>query len=61
MGVEGMYIYQSQKIVINSAYGLLGAQGLNFNSPDNAALVTKGGREILQNGIVITGKIFKMT
>ena len=42
---------QAQKIVINSAYGFLGAPGLNFNSPQNAALVTKHGREILQKGI----------
>jgi DNA polymerase elongation subunit (family B) len=42
---------QAQKIVINSAYGLLGASGLNFNSPKNAALVTEEGREILQKGV----------
>lgn len=38
---------QSQKIGINSAYGLLGSVGLNFNSPVNAELVTRKGREIL--------------
>lgn len=44
-------VEQGQKIVINSAYGLLGAPGLIFNSPQNAALVTRVGREILQKGI----------
>lgn len=42
---------QSQKIVINSAYGMLGAPGLLFNSPKNAAFVTRTGREILQQAI----------
>ena len=42
---------QSQKIAINSAYGLLGTPGLNFNSPKNASDVTRHGREILQTGI----------
>lgn len=42
---------QAQKIMINSAYGFLGAPGLIYNSPKNAALVTKTGREILQKGI----------
>lgn len=42
---------QAQKIVINSAYGFLGATGLNFNSPANAAGVTRHGRAILQRGI----------
>lgn len=37
----------SQKIGINSGYGFLGTQGLNFNSLENAKLVTKYGREIL--------------
>lgn len=41
----------AQKIVINSAYGCLGTPGLNFNSPMNAGLVTKKGREILQSAI----------
>lgn len=44
-------IEQAQKIVINSAYGFLGARGLNFNSPDLAAFITKKGREILQTSI----------
>ena len=38
---------QAQKIVINSAYGMLGAKGLNFNSPTNASFITQKGREIL--------------
>jgi DNA polymerase elongation subunit (family B) len=38
---------QSQKICINSLYGFLGATGLNYNSPKNAAFVTRKGREIL--------------
>lgn len=42
---------QAQKIVINSAYGMLGARGLLFNSPRNAELVTKYGREILQKAL----------
>lgn len=42
---------QSQKIGINSAYGMLGAQGLNFNSPKNAAFVTAEGRRILEAAI----------
>lgn len=42
---------QSQKIVANSCYGLLGAAGLNFNSAHNAAFVTEKGREILIKSI----------
>ncbi len=42
---------QAQKIIINSAYGFMGAERLNFNSPENAALVTRKGREILQAAI----------
>lgn len=42
---------QSQKICINSAYGLLGTNGLAFNSPHNAALITQHGREILKKAI----------
>ena len=44
-------IEQAQKIVINSAYGLLGATGVNFNSMHNADRVTESGREILTEGI----------
>lgn len=42
---------QAQKIIINSAYGFMGAPRLNFNSPDNAALVTASGRRILERGL----------
>ena len=41
---------QAQKIGINSAYGMLAAR-VNFNSPINAAFVTKKGREILGQAI----------
>lgn len=40
-----------QKIIINSVYGLLGAPGINFNSPKNASMVTRHGREILKKAI----------
>lgn len=43
---------QARKIIINSAYGLLGATGLLFNSPKNAAFVTEKGREILKKAIL---------
>jgi DNA polymerase I len=39
------------KILINSAYGFMGAPGLAFNSPENAAFITKKGREILTKAI----------
>lgn len=42
---------QSFKILINSLYGFMGARGLNFNSPENAAKVTRYGREILEQAI----------
>lgn len=38
---------QSQKVLINSAYGFLAAPGLLFNSPLKAAYITEKGREIL--------------
>jgi DNA polymerase elongation subunit (family B) len=38
---------QTQKVAINSSYGLLGATGLVYNSPKNAALVTEKGRETI--------------
>ncbi len=48
---------QAQKIVINSAYGMLGSVGLLFNSPPNAAFVTEKGREILSKAVFwATGK-----
>lgn len=43
---------QSQKVVINSLYGFLGARGVNFNSPENAALVTRYGRDILNKAMI---------
>lgn len=50
---------QSQKIGINSGFGFMGAPGLNFNSPQNAALITKYGREVLQKAILwATGKSY---
>lgn len=39
---------QSQKVLINSCYGFLGAEGLLFNSPDKAEFVTGMGRDILK-------------
>lgn len=36
-----------QKIMINSAYGFMGAPGLNFNFPRGASFVTQKGREFL--------------
>lgn len=44
-------LQSSGKIFINSCYGFLGATGLVFNSPENAALITRKGREILQRSI----------
>jgi DNA polymerase I len=42
---------QSQKVVINSAYGFMGASGLNYNYPEGAAEVTKNGREIITKAV----------
>ena len=42
---------QSLKVGANSLYGFLGASGLLFNSPEDAALVTRKGREILDQAI----------
>ena len=42
---------QSQKIVINSLYGFMGAKGLNFNSEKMASFVTEKGREILNKAM----------
>lgn len=51
---------QSEKIGINSAYGMLGAPGLNFNSSSKASFITMKGREILVKGIEwATGKQYK--
>jgi DNA polymerase elongation subunit (family B) len=42
------------KIFINSAYGFLGAAGLNFNSPKIAARITEMGRDFLNTAIKAT-------
>jgi DNA polymerase, archaea type len=39
------------KIFINSMYGFMGATGLLFNSPKNAAFITQKGREILTTAL----------
>lgn len=44
-------LQNSQKIVINSGYGFMGADGLLFNSPSAAEFITKTGREILQTAL----------
>lgn len=43
---------QSQKIMINSKYGFMGAPKLNYNYPEGAAAVTRYGREILKKAIL---------
>lgn len=47
----GLELYKhldtSQKIIINSLYGFMGASGLNYNFPQGAATTTGKGREIL--------------
>lgn len=40
-------LQNAQKVVINSAYGFMGANGLNYNYPKGAADVTRYGREII--------------
>jgi DNA polymerase I len=42
---------QAQKIVINSAYGFLGAPKLSYNFPRGASEVTEHGRRILKQAI----------
>lgn len=50
-------LQSSSKIFINSAYGLLGTKGLNFNSFHNASLITKCCRMGLMKAIKwATGK-----
>lgn len=44
-------LQNSQKIVINSAYGFMGASGLNYNYPEGAAEITRHGREIITKAI----------
>jgi DNA polymerase I len=51
---------QSQKIVINSGYGFMGAPKLNYNYPEGASEVTRHGRRILKQAIkFITGKDYE--
>jgi len=38
----------ASKVFINSAYGMLGTQGLNFNSFENADFITGMGRQIIR-------------
>lgn len=45
-------LQESQKIFINSAYGFMGASGLNYNYPKGAALVTKYGREVVTKSVI---------
>ncbi len=48
---------QSQKISINSLYGLTNTAGLNFNDPKIAEFITSTGREIINSAIYwATGK-----
>lgn len=48
------------KIIANSCYGFLGTNGINFNSPSNAAFVTAKGRELLKQTIKwATGKEYE--
>jgi len=42
---------QSEKVSINSGYGMQGTHGLNFNSFQNADFITRKGREILNEAI----------
>lgn len=48
---------QTAKLFINSLYGFCSAQGLNYNAPEIAALITEYGRNYLNEGVVwATGK-----
>lgn len=50
----------SQKIAINSAYGMLGTGGINFNYLEGAAEITNKGRQILSDAIIwATGKSYE--
>jgi DNA polymerase I len=44
-------LQESQKIFINSSYGLLGTNGLNYNYSFGAAEVTRLGREVLEHAV----------
>lgn len=53
-------LQESQKIGINSSYGLCGASGLNFNYQEGAEFITRQGREILKKSILwATGKRYE--
>jgi len=45
-------LQMATKTLANSMYGVLGASGLLFNSPTNAAFITKKGRELLDTSII---------
>lgn len=45
-------LQNAQKVVINSAYGFMGASGLNYNFPEGAASVTRYGREIISKAVL---------
>ena len=54
-------LQNAQKIIINSFYGFLAAEGLLFNSPKDAEFVTRMGREILKTSLDwATSKGFKI-
>ena len=42
---------QSQKIVINSAYGVFGTKGLNYNNMDKAEFITDTAQDITKDAI----------
>lgn len=44
-------LQQVAKTIANSCYGFLSANGLNYNSPENAAFITAKGRELLSFSI----------
>lgn len=53
-------LQNSQKVVINSAYGFMGARGLNYNYPKGAADVTRYGRDIITKSCIwATGHTLK--
>lgn len=45
------YLEQVSKVIANSCYGFLGAPGLAYNSPEQAAFITEKGREYLEYSI----------
>lgn len=47
-------LQSAKKIAVNSAYGLCGAPGLNFNSPKIAAKITEMTRGFLDRAIIAT-------